>query len=546
MLMQLEIKNFAIIEHTMINFENGLNVLTGETGAGKSIILDSLVAVLGGRVNKEMIRKDTDNSYIKSVFKKNKKLEDKLNELNINNEDDVLIVERIINKSGRTLTKINSSIQTLQTLKELSPYLIEICGQKDQQELLKENYYIDLIDNFSNEEHKNNIVLYKEKYDQYKNLKEKLTNLTDGEREKERLIDLYKYQKKEIEEAKLNENEEEELNNQISSLTSFEKISDLVISSLKELEYVDNIFIAFKKIEEASKFDKKFEEYSERIEKAYYELDDIRSEVNDYYEEMEYDPQRLNELIKRQEVYKKIKKKYGDNISDINNFLEEITEKLNEIENKDEIIEETKLKLEKTKKEMNELATKITVERKSIAKSSETKINEEIHQLCMPDSDISFVFEESEKFTSSGKDKIQLYFTANKGEDSKLITKIASGGELSRILLAITLGTKIDKEKVYFFDEIDEGVGGEAGRVIGEKLFELGKKVQVMVISHLPQVAAKGNEHYLIKKTTDELRTNSKVKKLNDEERINEIARMIYGEHADGITIKQAKEMLKK
>lgn len=546
MLMQLEIKNFAIIDHTIINFENGFNVLTGETGAGKSILLDSLSAVLGGRISKDVVRKEKDKSYIKAVFKKTPKLKEQLIKMNLNTEDDVVVIEKQINVNGRSLSKINNSIQTIQIVKELSSFLIEICGQRDHQDLLKENYYLFLLDKLSGEEHVENVKQYQEKFLKYKKIEEKINSLKEGKREQEQLLDLYKFQKKEIEEANLNEEEESLNEEELKTLQSFEKVSNLISEANNALSNIDYLYNGVKALESAGEYNQKFKELFERMEKAYYEIEDISSEVGNLKDDMFYDEERLNELIARKEVYKHMKRKYGDTIFEINELLKEITQKVDEVENKDEVLERLSGEKKEILKEMSLLANDISKKRKDTSKIQTQKINKEIHELCMPEANIEFFFSENENYNHYGFDKVILLFSANKGEDPKLISKVASGGELSRILLAIKIATKVDQEKVYFFDEVDEGVGGEAGRVIGEKLLSLGSSAQIMAISHLPQVAAKGNIHFHIKKANDGERTFSKVHKLNEKERQQEIARMIYGENADDVTFKQAKKMLEK
>lgn len=546
MLLQLEIKNFAIIDHTRIDFEKGFNVLTGETGAGKSILIDALAAILGERTSKEYIRKEKEKAELKAVFTKTKSVEKKLQALGVSIQDDIIILERHITKSGRSLAKINGSIQTSQVMKEVAEQLIEICGQKEHQQLIKENHYVALLDELSGEEHGAVVEKYTELYKRLKVIEKELDEVVVNQREQEQLLDLYKFQKKEIEEAKLTSGECEQLESEKKVLASYEKIATSLGNALQQFEVLDDLHTVQKSLEEAAKFEDKMEEISERFEKAWYELKDIKEETERYFHNMEYDEQKLYDIMNRLEVYKNMKRKYGDTIEEIETYQQEITQKIDNIENKEEKVEQLEKEKKKLMKEMTQLSTQMHETRMETAENESKKINKEIHELCMPYAKLVFNAEETNEFTLVGKTKISALFSANKGEDLKQLSKVASGGELSRILLGIKIASNVESEKVLFFDEVDEGVGGEVGRIIGEKLYNLGMKTQVVTISHLPQVAAKGDTHYVIEKSSDENRTVSRVKKLTTTTRVDEIARMIYGDHADSITRKQAEEMLKK
>lgn len=546
MLLQLEIKNFAIIEHSIINFEKGFNVLTGETGAGKSILLDALSAILGERTSKEYIRRGEEKAELKAVFAKTPSIENKLREFEMEITDDIIILERQITKNGRSISKINGSIQTTQYMKDVSNCLIEICGQRDHQHLLKETYYLHLIDSLLGEEHEKEVKEYQEVYKKYKEVEEALNSLINKEREKEQLLDLYRFQKQEIEDANIKIGEEEEVENEKKVLASFEKISHSVGRTIQQLDIMEALYQAQRDLSEAARFEEKLGPFSERLEKVSIELEDIKTEIESYYESMEYDEYRLNELMNRLDVYKTIKRKYGDTIEDVLTYYEEISVKLDEIENKEEHMK----RLEKEKGELlvslTEKANALHIKRTNVAKTQGEKINQELKELCMPHSSLRFEVTKTSDFTLHGCSKVQLLFSANKGEDMKPLAKIASGGEMSRVLLAIKIATNVEKEMALVFDEVDEGVGGEVGRIIGEKIAKLGHSVQTIVISHLPQVAAKADSHYLIQKEALEERTVSNVKQLTDEERKQEIARMIYGDEKNEITLKQAEEMLKK
>lgn len=543
----MEIKNFAIIDYSLINFEEGFNVITGETGAGKSILLDALLVVLGGRTNKNYVRKGKEKSEIKVVFLKTDSIALILKKHHIECEDDYIIFERQVMKNGRSIAKINGRIETSQTIRDIAEELIEITGQKEHQELKKEDRYLAMIDLLLPATSEKIKEEYKEAYEKWKEVSKSLKELTNQEREKEQLLDLYRFQKREIEEMNLEIGEDEALEEEKKVLGSFEKISTSIQKSIDFLYKSDDLLIEVKELlEDVSSFDKKIEKQAKRMEEVYYEIEDIKSELVSYMDDLDYDEERLNEIIERLNAIKSLKRKYGDTIEEIQNYYNQVSENLSIYENKEERIEELKEEKRKLERLLFEKGEKLHSIRLEVAKEQTKKINKELKELCMPHATFQFEVTKTDYFTPTGITKIQALFTANKGEDLKPLSKVASGGELSRILLAIKSSAVIgQKISTVVFDEIDEGIGGEVGRVIGEKIKKLGETIQVISISHLPQVAAKANNHYLIQKETKKDRTVSKMKKLNEEERKEEIARMIYGDEKNEITLKQAEEMLK-
>lgn len=547
MLIQLEIKNFAIIEHSILNFDQGFNVLSGETGAGKSILFDAISSILGERTSKHMIRKGEEKAELKAVFLKTEKMEALLATQGIEISDDYLIVERHINKNGRSVVKLNGSIQTTQTIKEICQELVEICGQREHQELLKEDQYVTFLDEMGNQQHRNDLTHYQMLYSEWKDLSKQLEILLSNEREKEQLLDLYRFQKEEIEEAKLTVGEDNKLEEEKKFLVSFEKISNSMQKAIHALQAVDSIYDAKQELGNASKYDEKINDFAERLEKTYYELDDIKTDVESYMDNVEYDEERLNYIMHRIEEINKLKRKYADTIEGIFSYYDEISQKVSDFDNKEEKIATLEKQKHALEKKMKELSDVLHQRRQMIAHAEEEKILFELKELCMPDAVLSFQLQESAVFLPEGMTQVSLWFNANKGEDLQPLAKVASGGELSRVLLAMKIaGRQNEKVPTILFDEVDEGVGGEVGRVIGKKLERLGKEVQVICISHLPQVAARADHHFLIQKKTDETRTVSHVRKLTERERKEEIARMIYGDEKNETTLKQAEEMLKK
>lgn len=547
MLIQMEIKNFAIIKHSIINFEDGFNVITGETGAGKSILLDALSSILGERTSKTLVRKGEEKSELKAVFLKTETLEQRLKEKGIEIEDDVIILKRVISKNGKNIVKINGSIQTIQTLKDVCSELIEICGQKEYQTLFNEDKYLHWIDQHATTEHNELLDNYKSTYKQWNEVSKRINELQNSEREKEQLLDLYKFQKKEIENVNLKEKEDEKLEEEKRFLSSFESISKNISSSVSKLENIDELFVAKNFLESASKYDEKLKAYAERIERAYYELEDVKSEVTDYLYSIEYDEEKLNQVMHRIDLINSLKRKYSDTIEGILRHLYDVSDKISAFENKEEIMNALQKEKASLELSLKEQSNELHELRTHIARTQSEKITETIRELCMPDAVFKFECEKTEKYDSNGKTQVKILFNANKGEDLQPLSKIASGGELSRVLLAMKISDeKTEGVSTLIFDEVDEGIGGEVGRVIGEKLLDLSHKVQVITISHLPQVAAKANTHFLIKKKTENDRTISEVEKIQDDSRKIEIARMIYGNEKTETTLKQAEEMLQK
>lgn len=547
MLIQMEIRNFAIIKHSIINFEDGFNVITGETGAGKSILLDALSSILGERTSKSLVRKGEEKSELKAVFLKTATLEQRLKEKGIEIEDDVIILKRVISKTGKNIVKINGSIQTIQTLRDVCSELIEICGQKEYQTLFNEDKYLHWIDQHATTEHNELLDKYKITYKQWNEVSKRINDLQNSEREKEQLLDLYKFQKKEIENVNLKEKEDEKLEEEKRFLSSFESISKNISSAVSKLENIDELFVAKNFLESASKYDEKLKTYAERIERAYYELEDVKSEVTDYLYSIEYDEEKLNQVMHRIDLINSLKRKYSDTIEGILRHLFDVSDKISAFENKEEIMNALQKEKASLELALKEQSNELHELRTHIARTQSEKITETIRELCMPDAVFKFECEKTEKYDSNGKTQVKILFNANKGEDLQPLSKIASGGELSRVLLAMKISDeKTEGVSTLIFDEVDEGIGGEVGRVIGEKLLDLSHKVQVITISHLPQVAAKANTHFLIKKKTENDRTISEVEKIQDDSRKIEIARMIYGNEKTETTLKQAEEMLQR
>ena len=545
--MQLEIKNFAIIEHSIITFDETFNVLTGETGAGKSILLDALGAILGDRTSKDYIRKGEEKAELKAVFLCTEKINQKLRKKNIHVEDDVVIVRREIQKSGRSISKINGSIQTVQTIRDIFSDIIEIIGQRDHQQLLSESKYLELLDEKCDNEHQETLTTYQNLFREYQDVLSSLDSLENTQREQVQLLDLYRFQVQEIESAQLKEGEDAELEKEKAVLSNFSKIEKHVIEANQGFNALSVISDVERSIQDAARFDPKLSKLAERVTSVRHELDDIASEMNMYQDGFEYDEAKLDGIIYRLETINQLKRKYGVTIEDILVHYDEVSQKLDEVVNKDAHVERLKNEKNRLESKLSALASTLHTNREQTGVRLEKAILTELQELCMPDARLEFLLTQTDSFMSTGWTNVSLLFNANKGEDLKPLAKIASGGELSRVLLALKVSTSSSNEiESIVFDEVDEGVGGEVGLIIGKKLAHLGKYVQLIVISHLPQVAAKADTQFLIHKESNEERTYSTVKKLSEQERKLEIARMIYGDDKSETTLKQAEEMLKK
>ena len=540
MITTLHIKNIGIIDDLSINLNKGLNVLTGETGAGKTLIIDSLAILSGERFSKEMIRKGETNSYIEACFYMPE---------NENSIEGNIIISREINLNGKNLCKINGRMVTVNELKEFMKKLIEIHGQNENQTLLDNSYHLKYLDGFIGSKIKVLKEEYKEKYNKYMQITEELKNNYGDEREKERKLDLLKYQLNEIKEANLKQKEEEELEEKRKIMLNSEKI----VQNLKEADYalaentIDSLSIAIRAIEKIENIDKKYEKISTNLKSIYYELQEISRDISSENEEIYFDEEERDDLEKRLDLIYSLKRKYGNSITEILKYSEEIEKEIEYIEN----LEEYNLKLKKEKKllqtQMDSLAEKIHNIREEHSKTLSNKINNELKELEMKNAKINVKVKYNElEYYKTGKDNVKFYITTNIGEDEKELSKIASGGEMSRVMLAIKkVLADSDKMPVLIFDEIDTGISGKAANSVAQKLSIISKMHQVICISHLPNIAAMADYNYFLSKKVLGKRTNTNIKLLTEEETVKEIARISSGE-INEVTLKYATELRNK
>ena len=525
MITTLHIKNIGIIDDLSIDLNNGLNVLTGETGAGKTLIIDSLGIISGGRFSKEMIRKGETNSFVEICMYEPE---------NENSIEGNIIVSREINSNGRNMCKINGRMVTVNELKNFMSKFIEIHGQNDNQSLLDNKFHLKYLDGFIGEELLKYKQEYKENYTRYIEIKQELKANYGDEKERERKLDLLKYQFNEIEEADLKEKEEEELEEKRKIMLNSEKISN----SLNEADEaigessIDSINLAIRAMEKIDGIDTKYEAITSNLKNIYYDLQELSRDISNEKEDIYFDEQERNEVEERLDLIYSLKRKYGNNILEILNYKEEIEKEIQHIENLDDYNRKLKKELKQIKEKMTKLAINIHNLRKEYAKVLGININKILEDLEMKNAKINIhVDYKEEEFFENGKDEIEFYITTNLGEDEKQLSKIASGGEMSRIMLAIKkVLADTDKMPVLIFDEIDTGISGKAANAVAEKLNSISKNHQVLCISHLPSIAASADYNYFISKKVLNDRTNTNIKLLNEEETIKEIARISSGE----------------
>ena len=540
MISTLHIKNIGIIDDLNIDLNKGLNVLTGETGAGKTLIIDSLKIISGGRFSKDMMRRGASNSYVELCMyvPESEKA-----------EDGNIIVSREITSSGKNMCKINGRMVTVNELKEFMKDFIEIHGQNDNQNLLNNKKHLNYLDSYSGEIITSLKESYKNYYNEYKDIVKKLKENFGDEKEKQRRIDLLQYQIKEIEEADLKINEEEELENQRKIIMNSEKIAENLntANNLIEENGIDNISMAIRALEKIESLDSKYEKATNDLKNVYYELQEVSRDISLYKDDTYFDEEERNIIEERLDLIHQLKRKYGNTIEEILQYKDEIQKELDKIENLEEYNMKLRKKKDELEKELNSLAKKIHEIRIASSKKLMYDIDEELKDLEMKNAKINVKVDYVEnEFFKDGKNIVKFYIITNVGEEEKELAKIASGGEMSRIMLAIKkVLAEFDNTPVLVFDEIDTGISGNAANSVAKKLKSIANKHQVLCISHLPNIAAIADYNYFISKNVLENRTCTQIKLLQESEVLEEIARISSGEIND-ITLEYAKRLREK
>ena len=537
MISVLHIKNIGIIEDLYINLGDGFNVLTGEKERGKSLIINSLKLISGGRFSKEMIRKGEDYSLVElNIFNPKDK----------NSIDGNITISREIFSNGKNTCKINGRLVTCVELKLFMQKYIDIHGQNDNQLLLNENYQSKYLDDYCIKEIKLVLNKYSKLYKRYKEINTELEKNLGDDREKERKLSLLQYEFEEIEKANLKESEEEELENKHSLFMNAERIS----TSLEEAysntqESMDAINAAVKSLARICDIDKKYNQIFEKLQNVFYELEENYYEIRDSKDMDSFNEEDRNYIEERLDLISDLKRKYGSTIKEILDFKTNTEAEINRINSLEEYNKKLKEELSYLKVEMKDICEELHDIRLKNANRLSSQINSELQELEMKNSVFSIKVLERGTFKDNGSDDIKFFIKTNLGEDDKELTKIASGGEMSRIMLAIkTVLSDCDETDILIFDEIDTGISGKAAKVVGRKLKQIGKNHQVITITHQPSIAAKGDNNYYIYKVVEGERTHTEIRKLEEKEIIDEIARISNGEVTTAAK-KQALELRK-
>lgn len=552
MLVVLNIKNFALIQELSVEFGAGFNILSGETGAGKSILIDTIDYVLGGKFSKELIRYGEDKTYVEAIFDmENDEIYTLLNDLNIEN-DELLVVSRETTISGKSIIKVNGKTIVLSQLKRIREKLLDIHGQHQNQSLLSKGTHILYLDEYNSE----NISPLLEQFEIVKNrhsqIEDKINELK-GNDDREKILDYIKFQIDDIEKAKLKPGEEEDLREQYNILANAEKISSSLINSYN---YLNNnpqgnsvLELLSKVISEFSHSEMHLEKIKDKrvqVEEAYYLLEESTRDIRDIANEIYYDENELAAINERIYEISLYKKKYGDSIDEILKFLEKLKNQYDEFINSEEIILNFKKELSVIEKDMSEIGVKLHEFRCMSAKDLEVRIKEELSYVGLEKAIIKIDVNLSEIANNRGYDDVQFLISANPGEPLKPLEKVLSGGELSRIMLALKC-VFVDKDKIptLIFDEIDTGISGAIGKRVGEKMYQVSVKHQVLCITHLPQIAALSDNHYFVSKKVENGKTFTQIRMLNEQDKVCEIAKMIGGDNLSDVAIDNSREMVK-
>ena len=550
MLTQMSIRNFALIEQMNISFKDGITIFTGETGAGKSILMDAFSILLGERASSEFIRHGKDSFVIDGIFDiaNHQSLLDVLESKNIIVEDDQLILSRSFNTSGKSMILANDQPIPLKALKEIGQLLADIHGQYSNQKLLNPDSHHEYLDSY-NEVGLKAYQEYKEAYKEYKAAKQALDNLSEHMAERARELDMLRFQIDEIEEAGLQPGEDEAIAEELKRLDSFDHI-DKVLGSCYDAFYngrhplLDTVNAIKVEVNDLVKYDDEVKEISELVNSAYYQLEEAAQSLDRYRDSISYDEERYAYCQDRDSTIYGLKKKYGDTVQDILNYEDKAQQRLEELES--EVCEQGQLEELLAEKESiaKKALTKLTTVRQENAIIIAKQLHTELADLGMEKGDIRFYIDSSEDLLPLGAKSIELLFSANKGEQLLPLHKVASGGELARIALAFKSVFRTDNHKTLVFDEIDVGISGDIALKVAEKILTLSKTNQVFCITHLPQTASIAEQHYHLAKQEHEGRTISTLSQLNDEERLSQIASMMSGKGMSNTALAAAKELI--
>ena len=555
MLETLTVWNFALVEHAQIDFNKGLNILTGETGAGKSIMIDAIGAVLGNRLSADIIRTGCDWARVEAVFsiEEQTPIHAYLQEQAIADEENTLIITRQITHNGRSAILVNGSHITLGALKQLGAMLMDVHGQNENLALLKSDNQFSLLDGYDEAIYPQ-LSAYRESYDRLNVLRDKLSKLEKASEDRSQRLEMLEWQVEEIEKAELKENEDEELEKEIKRLTNSEKLAGYVASA-NELLYggerdsqgiISLLEEAVDSLQSIERFDDSLVKTAEIIKDAAIQIKEAAYEVRDYGDSLEYDPRYLDSLQSRMDVIDKLCRKYGATVADVMEYHKKAKAELSAIADSDETIQQLKGEIKEAAAEASSEAKRLTELREKAARGLSGSIEGHLLALGMPEARLEVSIKPLELMGPDGADDIEIMFSANPGEVMRAIQKVASGGELSRIALAIKTVTAFrdDSPASMIFDEIDTGIGGRTAQMVAERIAMVSLGKQVLCITHLPQIAAMADTHLYISKNVIDGKTVTTIRPLTDAERVNEISRMASGADVSAASLENAREML--
>ncbi|WP_392486396.1 DNA repair protein RecN [Haloimpatiens sp. FM7315] len=554
MLLQLSIRNFALIENITVNFEQGFNVLLGETGAGKSILIDAINYVLGGKFEKNLIRIGEEKTYVEAVFTiENLNTKEMLSGFDIDYDDDVIIISRETFKSGKNIAKVNGKSLIVSQLKMLASTLLDIHGQHKNQNLLDESNYISYIDSFGKERVEDKLHTYSKYYNEIKEIDKQIKYLRGNEEDKDKIADFIKYQIDEINKANLKLDEDVILEESFKKLSNYEKLNNSISQSYElinssednNLGIFDGIGLVVKNLREVEFSSEKIKKLADSLEEIYYNIENISHDIRDIGEDLYYDKDELEDINKRMYEIDNYKRKYGKTIIDILDYRDKLIEKYDEIINLQENIDKLFKDKEKIIGKMDIIASNLHDIRCGVAKELESKVMSELSYVGLEKANFKIQVNYSGEYGEKGKDSIEFLISTNPGQPLKELFKIVSGGELSRIMLSLK-AVFIDKDKIpsVIFDEIDTGISGRIAESVGEKMYKVSSKHQVFCITHLPQIAVMSDHHYLVKKNVVENKTFSSITKITENQKVEEIAKMLSGANLTKSALENSRELI--
>ena len=552
MLLEISIKNFAIIQEVSLTFDKGMTVLTGETGAGKSIIIDAMNLMLGSRATTDVIRHGSPKAEIEGLFslEKNADLEAILTQQGIAVSDE-LIIRREILANGRSVSRVNGQLVNLSVLKEIGPYLVDIHGQHDQEELMRSSHHIGLLDSFGQADFQELKASYQQVFEAYRTLRKQVLDKQKNELEHKARIEMLEYQIAEIEAADLQAGEDVALLQERDRLLNHKQIADTLTNAYAMLENEDfsslsNLRAAMNDMQSVEEYDKDYKEISQQLTESYYVIEDISKRLADILEDLDFDGNRLLQVENRLDLIYSITRKYGGQVDDVLEYFAKISQEYQLLTGTNLTGQDLEGQLKVLEADLIAKVGELSQARRELAQVLENQIHQELQDLYMEKARFRVDFFKG-KFGRQGNEQIEFYISTNPGEDFKPLVKVASGGELSRLMLAIksAFARKEGKTSIVF-DEVDTGVSGRVAQAIAQKIYKIGQFGQVLAISHLPQVIAIADHQFYIEKISDEASTVSQVRLLTFEERVEEIAKMLAGDVVTEAARTQARQLVSK